>query len=239
MSDLLDLAIEAHGGLARWNEFQRLTVDVSVGGAVWALKGQPNLFDDNRYEAQTHVQQATIYRVGAPDRLVRFTPQRLSLETESGELIQTRDDPRAAFQGHTNETQWDVLHAAYFDSYALWTYLNQPFLYTWPDFVTEELEPWVENGETWRRLKVTFPDWVTSHTREQVTYFGPDGLMRRHDYAVDVLGGTFGAQYIRNYVDANGIMVPTRRRVFPLGDENQSLPEPLLVSIDIAAPRFA
>lgn len=239
MSDLLDFAIQSHGGLERWNAFQNLTVDVSVGGALWAFKGQPNLFDDSRYVAQTHEQQAIIYRVGAPDRLVRFMPQRLSLETESGELIQTRDDPRAAFQGHTNETLWDVLHASYFNSYALWTYLNQPFLYTRPGFMTEELEPWYENGETWRRLKVTFPDSVASHTREQVTYFGPDGLMRRHDYAVDVLGGTFGAQYIHDYVEANGLMVPTRRRIFPLGDGNQPVPEPLLVSIDITAPRFA
>jgi hypothetical protein len=59
----------------------------------------------------------------------------------------------------------------------------------WPGFVTEEIEPWRENGETWRRLKATFPATVASHNREQVTHFGPDGLMRRHDYTVDVLGG--------------------------------------------------
>jgi len=49
------------------------------------------------------------------------------------------------------------LHVAYFDSYALWTYLTIPFLYAHPAFVTEELTPWQENGEEWRRLKATFP----------------------------------------------------------------------------------
>ncbi|SFU26591.1 hypothetical protein [Paraburkholderia aspalathi] len=239
MSDLLDLAVKAHGGLERWNAFQGVAVDVSVGGALWAFKGQPGLFKDSRYEAQTRVQQATIHRVGSPDRLVRFTPQRLSLESESGEVIESRNDPRAAFQGHQNETPWDLLHAVYFNSYALWTYLNQPFLYTWPGFVTEELEPWNENGETWRRLKVTFPDSVASHTREQVTYFDADGLMRRHDYAVDVLGGTVGAQYIHDYTEANGLMVPARRHIFPLGAGNRPVPEPLLVSIDIVAVQFS
>lgn len=238
MSDLLDLAVNAHGGLDRWKAFQRLTIDMSVGGALWVFKGQQNLFDRIRYEARTDVQQATIYGVGAPDRLVRFTPQRLSLESESGEVIQSRTDPRGAFGDHTNETPWDLLHAAYFNAYALWTYVNQPFLYTWPGFVTEELEPWQENGETWRRLKVTFPETVASHTREQVTYFGPDGLMRRHDYAVDVLGGTFGAQYIHDYIEVSGLKIPTRRRIFPLGDANQAVPEPLLVSIDIEAVQF-
>ena len=72
-------------------------------------------------------------------------------------------------------------------SYALWTYLTQPFLYSYPGFETVEIEPWEEDGETWRRLKVIFPGDIASHTREQTSYFGSDGLLRRHDYAVDVL----------------------------------------------------
>jgi hypothetical protein len=102
-------------------------------------------------------------------------------------VIESRDSPRTSFAGHVNETPWDQLHAAYFNGYALWTYLTQPFLYAYPGFVTDEIEPWEENGETWRRLKVIFPDNIASHAREQITYFGADGLMRRHDYAVDVL----------------------------------------------------
>jgi hypothetical protein len=59
-------------------------------------------------------------------------------------------------------------------------------------------------GETWRRLKVTFPDDIASYTREQTSYFGPDGLLRRHDYAVDVLGGATGGQYIEDYHEHGG-----------------------------------
>ncbi|MDB5479170.1 MAG: hypothetical protein JWO83_223, partial [Caulobacteraceae bacterium] len=116
--------------------------------------------------------------------------------------------------------------------------LTQPFLYAYPGFLTEEVEPWEENGETWRRLKVTFPDNIVSHTREQITYFGPDGLMRRHDYAVDVLGGAMGAHYIHDYREVSGIMAPHRRRVYPLGVDNQPRPEPVLVSIDITHMSF-
>ena len=47
---------------------------------------------------------------------------------------------------------------AYFNSYALWTYLTIPFLYTYPGFITEELEPWYEDGEIWRTLRATFPE---------------------------------------------------------------------------------
>ena len=78
-------------------------------------------------------------------------------------MLEIRDNPRAAFAGHTNETPWDLLHAAYFDGYAVWTYLTQPFLYRYPGFLATEIEPWEEDGEVWRRLKVRFPDSIASH----------------------------------------------------------------------------
>lgn len=91
----------------------------------------------------------------------------------------------------------------------MWTYLTIPFLYTYPGFVTEELPPWREDGETWRPLKATFPDSVASHSREQVSYFGEDGLLRRHEYTVDVMGGAGGVNYALDYRDVDGILVPT------------------------------
>jgi hypothetical protein len=33
---------------------------------------------------------------------------------------------------------------------------------------------------------VIFPEEVKSHARERILCFGPDGLLRRHDYAVDI-----------------------------------------------------
>jgi hypothetical protein len=41
--------------------------------------------------------------------------------------------------------------------------------------------------------------------------------MRRHDYAVDVLGGSAGAHYISGYREFDGIVTSTRRRVFAMG----------------------
>jgi hypothetical protein len=117
-------------------------------------------------------------------------------------------------------------------------YLTQPFLYTYPGFSVDEVEPWEEDGEIWRRLKVIFPDDIVSHTREQVSYFGRDGLLRRHDYAVDVLGGATGARYIGNYRDHDGILVPHRRRVYPLGADNRKISEPVLIAIDIVRLGF-
>ena len=71
------------------------------------------------------------------------------------------------------------------------------------------------SGETWRRLKVTFPEHIKSHTREQISCFGPDGLLRRQDYTVDILGGAPGLNYATDYREVDGIVIPTTRRTTP------------------------
>jgi hypothetical protein len=238
MEDQLILAVDAHGGVTRWDAIQTVTAELTIGGALWDIKGKTGILKEARYEADVHVQRATLSRFTAPDRRVQFSPERLVLETESGELIDTRDRPRLAFEGHAGETPWDDLQVAYFSGYAMWMCLTQPFLYAYAGFETEEIDPWEEDGEIWRRLKVIFPDHIASHTRQQVTYFGPDGLMRRHDYAVDVLGGATGAHYVWDYRVFNGIAIPTRHRVFALGPNNQPVAQPVLVSIDVKDARF-
>ncbi len=126
------------------------------------------------------------------------------MRTRDGGLIEARDDPEKSFDGHQLETPWDDLHLAYFTGEALWTYLNMPFLYTWPGFVSEEIAPIEVEGEAWRRLKVTFPDSVNSHTRQQISCFGPDGLLRRHDFTIDIIGGATGMLYATDYRDVAG-----------------------------------
>jgi hypothetical protein len=239
MTDLLNFAVEAHGGLAAWNAFSELELKVSIGGAIWELKQNPGLLREVTYNMQTHLEQLTITGFSAPDRRITFVPERLTFETLDGRVIESRDNPRAAFAGQAAETPWDKLHVAYFSSYALWTYFNSPFLYTMPGFETEELAPWYENQETWRRLRVRFPDTVASHARDQITYFGPDGLMRRHDYTVEILGGATGANYALNYREFQGIQLPTARRIFAYDEQRQRLPEPVLVSIDVEHAKFS
>src|SRR6266567_1290136 len=120
-----------------------------------------------------------------------------------------------------------------FAGQALWTYLNTPFLYTWPGFVTEEIAPIEVGGETWRRLKVTFPDHIKSHTRQQISCFGPDGLLRRHDFTIDILGGATGLLYATGYRDVAGVIIPATRRGYAWQGDYQLVPEPLLVAIDM------
>jgi hypothetical protein len=239
MSDLLAFAVEAHGGLERWNGFTRLEAELSAGGAIWEIKQQAGLLTDKVFAIDTHREQLSITPFAGPETRCVFIPERLTIERLDGSVVETREDPELSFAGQLRETPWDKLHVAYFASEALWTYLTSPFLYTYPGFVTEEIEPWKENGETWRRLKITFPDYIKSHTRTQITHFGPDGLMRRHDYTVDILGGATGANYPSEYRDVQGLVMPTRRRIYAYDDTLQKVADPVLVTLDFGKLRFS
>jgi hypothetical protein len=41
MNDLLAQAIAAHGGLDRWNKFNRVTSTIIGGGGLWPMKAPP------------------------------------------------------------------------------------------------------------------------------------------------------------------------------------------------------
>jgi hypothetical protein len=69
----------------------------------------------------------------------------VTVESLDGQVLAARDDPRAAFAGHTDSTAWDDLHLAYFVGYANWNYLTSPFLLAGEGFASEELAPWQED----------------------------------------------------------------------------------------------
>ena len=52
MKNLLELALEAHGGLTRWSQLKAVTADLSVTGALWQIKGQAGVLQQIRIEAE-------------------------------------------------------------------------------------------------------------------------------------------------------------------------------------------
>jgi hypothetical protein len=232
MNDLLDTAVAAHGGQDRWNQVSSINVGASITGALWALKGKGDALNDVHFEVDTTRERLTMDFADQDKRTV-FEPRRVLIQRHDGTLTDTREDPEQSFDGHQPQTPWDDIHLAYFTGEALWTYLNVPFLYTWPGFVTEEIAPIQVGGETWRRLEVTFPDHVKTHTRRQISCFGPDGLLRRHDFTIDILGGAPSLLYATDYRDVDGIIIPATRRGYAYQGDYQLVPEPLLVAIDM------
>ena len=105
---------------------------------------------------------------------------RVAITDHNNRVVDELIAPRASMAGFAPDTPWTPTQMGYFISYATWTYLLEPFLFTLPGIVAHEIDSWTEVGETWRRLEVEFPDTVASHNRVQTYYFDADtGLQRR------------------------------------------------------------
>ena len=210
MSDLATLAINAHGGLDRWRRFKTVSAHLVQGGVLWKVKGQDGVLDDVHLTVDLDKEWASHRPFGQQDRHSSFQPDRVAIETSDGQVVEERANPRESFKDHQFDTPWDRLQLVYFAGYAMWTYLNTPFLFALPGIETEELDTWQEDGASWRRLKVRFPERVATHSAEQTFYFDQQGLLRRHDYDVDVAGGTPAAHYVSAPTEVSGIVVPDR-----------------------------
>jgi hypothetical protein len=136
-------------------------------------------------------------------------------------------------------TPWDPLQRAYFNGYALWTYLTTPFLLAMSGVRVEEIEPWKEGSEMWRVLRAYFPGSIATHSAAQDFYFGADLMLRRHDYNLNIAGGFGGAQLTSDYCEADGIRLPTRRRAYTRGPDRRPVLDMLMVSIDISKVNFS
>jgi hypothetical protein len=227
------LAIETHGGLERWNRFTTLSAHLIQGGVLWGAKGKAGVLDNVTVTVDLRDEKVSHWPFGSPERRSRFEPQRVALENADGKVIEELLQPRASFKGHTFETPWTDLQLAYFVGCAMWTYLNTPFFLARPSVKSEELEPWREAGETWRRLKVRFPTDIATHSAEQTLYFDQKGLWKRHDYRVEISGDIAAAHYVSDFTEFAGITFPKRHRIFGLQPDGHAAPEPLVVSIDV------
>jgi len=238
LDELIKGVLDAHGGLERFRQFNTVSAEVVSGGGLWPLKG---LIQDSAPRTMTvslHEEYASVAPFGQANWRTNFRPERVAIETTDGEVVKELADPRTAFLDHTLATPWNPLHRAYFNGYAMWTYLTSPFFLAMQGFGAEEIAPIEEEGEQWRGLRVRFPQHIASHCELQDLYFGPDLLLRRHDYRVDVAGSFPAAQYIDGHIGVQGLMMPTCRRAYVRGPDMKAVRDLLMVSIDFNGYRF-
>jgi hypothetical protein len=181
---------------------------------------------------------ASLRPFGADDQKTAFTPERVAIEKLDGRVVSELRGPRASFDGHEFATPWDPLQRAYFNGYALWTYLTTPFLFTLDGVSVRQIDAVQDNGQSWAGLQAEFPPEIASHSTLQEFYFGDDHLLRRHDYRVDVAGGFPAVQYGYDIIEADGIKLPSKRRAYRADDHGNACRDQLMVAIDISDVSF-
>jgi hypothetical protein len=233
--DIVEQAIAAHGGLDLWESASEVSVRISSGGLAFASKLQGHAVRDVEARISTRGQHVILAPYPRPgQRGVLGQDGTVAIETDAGELVEARENARSAFQDLRHKLWWDRLDILYFATYAIWTYVSTPFVLVRDNYHLRELDPWEEGGEHWRRLAVTFPEHVHTHSREQVFYIDANGLILRHDYTAEPIGGwAKAAHYCLDHRSFDGLVVPTHRRVYPRKPNNKRRAGPLLVWIEV------
>ena len=187
---LLTTVLDAHGGAERWRRFDRVTAKVVSGGFLWAMKGIELDSTPRRMTSDFKRQRTRTEPFGDPDWHMTYQPDRVAIETSAGAIVAEQLAPRETFAGHSWETPWTPLQLGYFNGYAMWTYYNLPFLLGESGVQTTDIPSITLDGRTLRGLRAEFSADIHTHCPIQQLYFDDEGLLRRHDYHVDVAGGT-------------------------------------------------
>jgi hypothetical protein len=235
---LLEHALDAHGGPDQWRNLKNFIVHMSIGGTIFARHAHGTPMKEFVAEGCTRLQSLRFTGFTAPDRRGIYHPRRVAIENYTGEVLQERLNPRAAFARLRPGAPWDDLHLAYFCGFSTWSFITTPFLLANAKCKTEELRPYQEGAETWRRLHVRFPPAIATHARAQTFYFDDEGLLRRVDYVSNADGGTKIAHYAWAHQRFSGIVIPTLRRSLRVGSDGIVLREPPSLEIEIFDATF-
>jgi hypothetical protein len=186
-------------------------------------------------EGSTRNQSVRFTGFADPGKCGLYQPGCVSIESPEGNVLRSWRNPRQAFLDHAGDTSWDELHLVFFCGLSIWNYLNTPFLLAHPDIRIDELPPWHEHGQLWRRLRAVFPSNLVTHCAEQTFYFDAAGLQRRTDH--DLLD-TKVAQYSWAHQEFGGIVVPTLRRSLMLQSDGTVIAKPALLDVEIFDAAF-
>ena len=227
---LLDDAIDACGGLARWNSLSRFTLHLSVGGSLFSDAGHAREFKDVTAEGSTRTQSVRFTGITGGEQSGAFQADAITIESLDGQVLRTWRNPSLAFPTNGTHALADELHLVFFCGVQIWNYLTTPFLLARPDVVVEELPPRQENSETWRCLRAQFPSSLINLASEQIFYFDENALQRRADH--DLLGARV-AHYSWAHENFCGIVVPTLRRTLTRQPDAAVIAKPVLIDVEI------
>lgn len=232
MNNLLAFTIEAHGGFENWSRFDKISTRILFSGSTWEHKQQSGILQDMQVIVNTRKQHTLLLPHYDKKIQVSIDPDRTAIESRTSQTFEELPKPRSSFEGHQRTSAWSFLQAYYFAGYSMWNYFNQPFNFADPAYQTIELEPWEENGEVWRRLMVIFPAAIATHSTVQTFYIDTSGLLRRHDYNIEISGHLPAVHYLFDYTDFQGIKIPTKRKIY-LKNENNNCAYPESVLFDM------
>lgn len=232
---LLDDAIEASGGMERWNRLQRFTLHLSIKGTLFSRIGGPRHFKNLMAEGSTQTQSVRFTHMPRGNKDGTYQPDLVTIEKPDGQVLRTWLNPSLRFLEHADDPLADELHLVFVCGFSIWNYLTTPFLLARRDVTVEELSSRTENGQTWRRLRAHFPPDIVTSSPQQTFYFDESSLQRRVDH--DLLG-TQVADFSSAHQAFNDIVVPTLRRSLALRPDGTAAGSLVLLDVEVLDATF-
>ncbi|MGC1303746.1 MAG: hypothetical protein WA840_15380 [Caulobacteraceae bacterium] len=144
-----------------------------------AAAGKRGALKDFVAEGEVGEQRLRIVGFTAGNRSAAYHPDRVTIETADGQVIQARDHPGGALPASVEEGSWDDLDLAFFCGLTIRNHMAIPSCFADPGFQVDEVAPRRDDAQGWRRLRVRFPPEVATYAREQIFSFDENGLQRR------------------------------------------------------------
>jgi hypothetical protein len=199
----VDRAAERHGGWTRFAALSSVTLEMlELGGWLVRAKGCGRSWQrPGRVTVWPHECRVQLHDWSGGDGI--FDRGDVRLEA-AGAVVAASADHRATFAGARKRRRWQPLDALYFFGYALANYLAHPFLLSHARYLDGDASS----------LRVAFAEGWPAHCSVQRFWFAEDGLLLRHDYVAEIVGGwARGAHFVEDYVEVDGLWVPRVRRV--------------------------
>jgi hypothetical protein len=230
---LLNDAIEASGGLAKWNRLKRFTLQLSIAGELVAGADRSPRFKEIVAEGSTRRQLVRLTGFADPGVCGVYRPDRVDIENADGNVLRTWRAAHPIFRPRASDGLVDEMQLVFMCGLSIWRDLTSPFVLAHPDVTTEELSPWAEQGQVWRRMRATLPKRFGAH--EQTFYFDSSGLQRRTDRD---LYGVRVADYSWAHQEFGGIVLATLRRSLGLAADGTVAAKPSLFDVEIFDAEF-
>jgi hypothetical protein len=232
---LLDEAIEASGGLTRWNALRKFTLQLSIDGNLFSRTSSSVQFKDIAAGGCLRNPLIRLNGFAGPGEYGIYQPECVTIKDPDGQVLWTRHHPHWTFPCHAQDMFLDEIHLVFLCGFSIWNYLTTPFTLAHPDVRIEELPPWQERNQHWRRLRAILPPSFVMPSREQIFYFDAAGLQRRTDYqwlGINVVNYSWAHQ------EFCGVVIPTLRRSLILEADGTVIAKPPLMDVEIFDAAF-
>jgi hypothetical protein len=227
---MLDKVYLAHGGLENWQRLERIDARLITGGLAFSMRNAPINMEGKQIAVFPHQFKTVIYDYPTAGSTGIWEGDSVTIQPAGGGQPLHRDHARDHFfvNGGTGH-DWDDLDQLYFVGYAIWNYLNFPFL-----LQEENIAIRLSTTGGHPMLDVQFPQGFPTHSRQQYFLLDDNGMLRRHDYVAEVFASWASAANICITSDqADGFVFYTNRKVKPVVGRNFSLPFPTILRIKV------